>query len=109
MGFGLAKYESTLAKVQGKENLSQLGSRSLEFGSHALVALASKNMDSGIFGVSALKPDWVVLAGSLLGTALKWRGRKSSRSILFGAGHALITRWVNTTHFDLSSLGSKAA
>jgi len=101
MGFGIEKFNGHLAKAQGKEHLSHLGTRTLEFGTHALVALASKNMEKGIFGVQALKPDWVVLAGALLGTAVKWKGRKSSRSILFGAGHALITRWVSTTSFKL--------
>lgn len=120
MAFGgsLAKFKSFSSGIDTskKEKAGDIGFRFMELGSHALIALASKNLPDGIAGVRALKPDWLGLGVGILGTALMKEDkkphralRKSSRALAFGSAHALITRWITTSEMPLPFINGPAA
>lgn len=112
MAFGgaLAKYRQHLGSMDStkKEKAGDVGFRFMELGSHALIALASKNLPDGIAGIRALKPDWLGLGFGTLGVLLLKEDkkphrslRKTSRALLFGSAHALITRWIATSEIPI--------
>lgn len=96
----LAKYRGSLARAKSKalsigksEKVGSLGHEVIKFGSHAGLALLSKNFDS--LGPVPVKPD---MAGLLAGFGAMMFGkgklRKLGRSVATGAAHAVITRMV---------------
>lgn len=110
---GLSKYKAITSLGTGsdsdKDAMGGIGLRVMELGTHAVLALASKQTPNGMFGIEAIKPDWIGLAVSGLGVIFL-RGskhrklRKTSRAVLFGSFHALITRWVATSEVPIPFL-----
>ena len=92
----------------GGDAVGGAGYRVMELGSHALIALASKQMPDGIAGINALRPDWLGLAASGLGVLFirgekkgAKKAKKLARALLYGSAHALITRWVATSEIPI--------
>jgi len=99
-GNKLARFRGSLARAKSKalsvgksEKVGSLGHEVIKFGSHAGLALLSKNFDS--LGPVPVKPD---MAGLLAGFGAMMFGkgklRKLGRSVATGAAHAVITRMV---------------
>ena len=92
----LAKY------AKNTEGVGSLGHDVAEYGSHALLALASSKYES--VGPIPVKPH---IAGGIvaaLGMAFgKGKTRKLARSVLRGAAHAMITDLVRTDQFGFIS------
>lgn len=93
MAFGLIKHSGG---GEGGGKMGGFGHRALELGGMAAIALASKNMPGGLFGIEPLKPDLVGIALSLIGVvALKnKKGGRTARALLFASLNATIARWV---------------
>jgi hypothetical protein len=93
---------SALSHPGNKEKLGNVGQGIVEFGGHAVLALATKNMPDGLFGIEPLKPDLAGLAVAGLGMLFgKGAFRRTAKSAAKGAGHALITRWVVQTNITM--------
>ena len=103
----LAKYRGGLAKAKNKalsfgkkESVGKIGHEVIKFGTHATLALASKNVSN--IGPLPFRPD---IAGVLAGGAAMMFGkgklRALGRSFAVGAAHAVITRWVSTERISL--------
>lgn len=107
----LAKYKNrvgnagrrALAAVGKTEKLGSAGHTIVEFGTHAVLALASANAGDSPFGLP-VKPDVAgALAAGLATMFGKGKTRKLGMAALRGAGHAMITRWVATKEITLTS------
>ena len=116
----LARYRQSISSIDSKKDggkSGDIGFRFMELGSHALIALASKNLPDGIAGIRALKPDWLGLGVGTLAVVLLKEDKKphrslkkSGRALLFGSAHALITRWIATSEIPIPFVrGSDAA
>lgn len=95
-------YKAALARVKSKgaelakgEGIGKAGHELVKYGTHALLAVASKQMDS--VGIAPIKPDVAGgVAGALAMMIGKGKVRKLGRSVLEGAVHAFISRAVYT-------------
>jgi len=102
VNFARSSAGSLARYAKSTEGVGSLGHDVAEYGSHALLALASSKYDT--VGPIPLKPH---VAGGIiaaLGMAFgKGKTRKLARSVLRGAGHALITDLVRTDQFGFIS------
>jgi hypothetical protein len=98
----LSRFKSGLSKAKGaalglgkSEKLGSAGHEIVTIGSHAVLALASKNVDQ--IGPVPVKPD---VAGGLAGLGMMLLGKGKTKRLGYriglGAVHALITRFVST-------------
>lgn len=107
----LAKYKGGLSKaakaaqMMGKgEKIGKAGHEVIKLGTHAVLALASKNLDQ--VGPIPVKPD---VLGGIAGAGMMMFGKGKTKalgkSILTGAAHAIITRYVATDRITFLSGG----
>lgn len=76
-----------------KEGVGGFGHKIVQLGSHALLALASRDHDKT--GPIPVSPDTAALGASIVGMMfLKGKARKLAASTALGAGHALVSRGV---------------
>lgn len=95
---GIAKAKSKALSLSKSEKVGSAGHEIITFGSHAVLALVSKNYDG--LGPIPVKADVAgIAAGGLAMMLGKGKTRKLGRSVLKGAGHALITRMVASERF----------
>lgn len=105
----LAKVRSSFGKIKSAgrqavsaEGIGKVGHTIVEFGSHAALALASKNITE--IGSVKIRPDAAAAVVAGVGMMFgKGKMRKLSQSAGKGAVHALITRWTNNDTFHVFS------
>jgi hypothetical protein len=96
------RIKSAGSKFKGEGGIGKVGHTLLEFGTHAGLALASKNVEG--FGQFKVRPDAAALVVSGIGMMFgKGKMRKLASATGKGAVHAMITRWASNDTFHVFS------
>ncbi len=98
---GIKRAGKRVTDLASGEKVGAVGHDIITLGSHAGLALASKNMTS--IGPVPVKPDVAGVAAGLavMTFAKKDKTRKLGKSVAMGAAHACITRWIADDGFSL--------